>query len=236
LSHLPPAVPTTDVALKDFTLVAPASLSLAHGGGGGGTNSLIDPVMGHLPRREDNPIVPPQEPILQHPNLAIDSAIKVPADVKLPDNPELQHIGVATSQVVNLVSGGPGTHAGIGSGSNGGDGPGKDSGLGPGGDGGFGGEVYSPGTGGVSSPVITYSPTAEFSDEARRHKYEGVCIVSIIVDAHGNPIHLRVTRALGMGLDEKALEAVRNYRFKPAMKNGRPVASYVNVEINFHLF
>lgn len=236
VSHLPLAVPTADIALKNFTLVAPPSVSLAHGGGGGGANSLIDPTMGRLPRLAETPIAPPQQPMIEHPLLAVDPAIKIPVDAKLPDNPEMQQIGVTKSPIVSLASGGPGTHTGIGSGSNGGDGPGKDPGYGPGSKGGYGGDVYSPGAGGVSNPVAIYAPIAEFSDEARQHKYEGVCIVSLIVDAHGNPTNLRVTRALGMGLDEKALEAVQKYHFKPAMKNGRPVASYVNVEINFHLF
>jgi periplasmic protein TonB len=236
IPHLPLAIPASEIHLKDLSLIAPAGLSLTHGGGSGGTDSLIDPAAGHLPPRAANPIVPPQEPVIQHPLLAIDAAISVPAEVKLPDNPTLQHIGASTGPIVQLVSGGPGTQGGIGAGSDGGDGPGKGIGYGPGSDRGAGGEVYSPGTGGVSSPMILYSSLAEFSDEARRHKYEGVCIVSIIVDAHGNPTHLHVARALGMGLDEKAMEAVAKYRFKPAMKNGRPVASYVNVEINFHLY
>jgi TonB family protein len=80
------------------------------------------------------------------------------------------------------------------------------------------------------------SPEAEFSEEARRQKYQGICVVSIIVDAHGVPQSARVTRSLGMGLDEKALEAVRSYRFRPAVKDGKPVASYVSVEVNFRLY
>ena len=67
----------------------------------------------------------------------------------------------------------------------------------------------------------SFTPEAEFSDEARRAKYQGVCLISLIVDAQGNPQDPRVIRPLGMGLDEKALEAVRKYKFKPAMKDGR---------------
>jgi TonB family protein len=235
-SHLPAAIPTTEIHLKDFTLIAPASQSMAHGGGGGGSNALTDPAQGRLPERAVDPIVPPKQPVIDHPQLAVDAAIAVPAEVKLPDDPTLQHIGAPTSKVVTLDPGGQGKHGGIGSGSDGGDGPGKGPGYGPGSDGGFGGDTYSPGVGGVSYPVATFAPTAEFSDEARRHKYEGICVIAIVVDAHGNPTHLHVARSLGMGLDEKALEAVRRYHFKPAMKNGKPVASFVNVEINFHLF
>ena len=80
------------------------------------------------------------------------------------------------------------------------------------------------------------TPEAEFSDEARRNKYQGICVVFVIVDAHGYPRNPRVVQSLGMGLDEKALEAVQKYRFKPAMKDGKPVASMINVAVNFRLF
>ena len=86
----------------------------------------------------------------------------------------------------------------------------------------------------VSVPIFT--PEAEFSDEARRQKYQGVCMISLIVDAHGNPQSLRLVRRLGMGLDEKAMEAVLRYRFKPAKKDGKPVAVRMTVEVNFRLY
>jgi TonB family protein len=85
--------------------------------------------------------------------------------------------------------------------------------------------------------VPLFEPEAEFSDEARRAKYQGVCLVGLIVDAQGNPQNVHIVRTLGMGLDEKAMEAVRKYKFKPAMKDGKtPVAVYVNVEVNFRLY
>ena len=62
-----------------------------------------------------------------------------------------------------------------------------------------------------------------------------MCTIALIVDAHGMPQNPRVVRALGMGLDEKALEAVMRYKFKPAMKNGRPVAVAITVMVNFRL-
>ena len=89
----------------------------------------------------------------------------------------------------------------------------------------------------VSAPVPLFTPEAEFSDEARRAKYQGVCIVGLIVDAYGDPQKVHVVRSLGMGLNAKALEAVRKYRSKPAMKDGKtPVPVYVNVEVNFRLY
>jgi TonB family protein len=115
-------------------------------------------------------------------------------------------------------------------------GSGTGNGYGPGYGGGAGGGLYRVG-GGVSAPVPLNSVEAEFSDEARRAKYQGVCLISLIVDAQGNPQNPRVIRALGMGLDEKALEAVRKYKFKPAMKDGKtPVPVMITVEVNFRLY
>jgi len=64
----------------------------------------------------------------------------------------------------------------------------------------------------------------------------GVVTVSLIVDQHGLPQNVKVLRGVGMGLDEKAVEAVKTYRFKPATENGKPVAVYLNVEVNFEIF
>jgi TonB family protein len=77
---------------------------------------------------------------------------------------------------------------------------------------------------------------AKYSEEARREKIMGVCLISMIVDAKGKPQNPRVVRALGYGLDEKALEAVRKYHFKPAMKGKVPVPVMITVEVNFRLY
>ncbi len=94
--------------------------------------------------------------------------------------------------------------------------------------------VYHVGNG-VSFPVAISTAEAEFSDEARQAKYQGTCIISVIVDAEGKPRNLHVVRKLGMGLDAKAMEAVSQYRFKPAMKDGVPVPVSIMVEVNFRL-
>lgn len=208
----------------------------AHGGGGGGAHDLVDPMKGKLPKLEKVPITPPMVPVDEHPKLAIDPAINVQPDIKLPDNPMLPNIGVASSPNITLGSNGSGSGGGMGSGSGGGLGSGNGNGYGPGTGGNFGGGLYHVG-GGVSAPVPLNTPEPEFSDEARRAKYQGVCLISLIVDAQGNPQNPRVVRALGMGLDEKAMEAVRKYKFKPAMKDGRtPVPVMITVEINFRLY
>jgi TonB family protein len=188
-------------------------------------------MQGHLPRFLKTPLAPLQLPQLERPKLPIDPAIAV----DLPNNPTMPDIGVHASPNVTLFSQGPGAHGGVGIGTHGGLGPGDGIGLGPGEDGNFGGDVYTPG-GAVSSPIPIVTPEAEFSDEARRAKYQGVCIISVIIDTHGDPQNPRVIRALGMGLDEKALDAVRHYRFKPALKQGRPVPVRITVAVNFRLY
>ncbi|HEV2323463.1 MAG TPA: energy transducer TonB, partial [Terracidiphilus sp.] len=163
-------------------------------------------------------------------------AINVQQNIKLPDNPNLPTIGATNSPNVTIASAGQGDGAGIGTGSGGGLGPGNGNGFGPGTGGNAGGGVYHVG-GGISAPVPLNSVEAEFSDEARRAKYQGVCLIQMIVDAHGMPQDPRVVRPLGMGLDQKALEAVRKYRFKPAMKDGKtPVPVMITVEVNFRLY
>jgi TonB family protein len=236
IRKLPKEPSDRSIQISDFTLFAPPRDQNAGGGGGGGSNELSDPITGRTPKQEMTPLAPPHIPMLNNPRLPIDPAIAVPLEIKLPDNLALPNIGVRNSPNVKLDSNGPGTGAGIGIGANGGDGPGKGTGYGPGLDRGIGGLLYTAGVGGVSNPIPLVSPEAEFSDEARRNKYQGVCMISVIVDAHGYPQNPRVIRALGMGLDEKALEAVQKYRFKPAMKDGKPVAAMVTVMVNFRLY
>jgi bla regulator protein BlaR1 len=95
--------------------------------------------------------------------------------------------------------------------------------------------IYHVG-GDVSAPQLIFAPDPQYSEEAKRAKYQGVCVVSLIVDAQGNPQRVQVVRHLGKGLDQKAVEAVKQYRFKPAMLHGEPVAVQVNIEVNFRLF
>jgi len=89
--------------------------------------------------------------------------------------------------------------------------------------------------GGVSAPRVSYSPDPEYSDEARRAKYQGTCVLSLTVGPDGLPRDIRIARSLGMGLDEKAIEAVQQWRFQPALKDGKPVAVAINVEVQFRL-
>ncbi|MGD0730541.1 MAG: energy transducer TonB [Terracidiphilus sp.] len=226
----------TNIDVGTWQPKAPKAGTSNGGGGGGGDHSLVDPSKGHLPKIEKNPIVPPQVQTVDKPKIAMDAAINVQKNITLPDNPQLPLIGVKSSPNVTLASNGQGSGTGIGTGSGGGIGSGIGNGYGPGYGGGAGGGLYKIG-GGVSAPVPLFQPEAEFSDEARRAKYQGICLVGLIVDAQGNPQNIHVLRSLGMGLDEKAMEAVRKYKFKPAMKDGKtPVPVEVAIEVNFHLY
>jgi TonB family protein len=212
--HFADPVTNHPIHLSDFTLFAS---SRGQGGGSGGSNDSTPAIEGRPPRQEVMPLLPPQPPLLEHSQLQVDPAIAVSPEIKLPDSQSMPNIGVHRSPNVSLISNGPGGPAGLGNHRGTGDGPGDGPGYDAGKDGGFGDSVYRPGIGGVSNPVPLLTPEAEFSDEARRNKHQGICVVFVIVDAHGNPQNPRVVQSLGMGLDEKALEAVKRYRFKPAM-------------------
>ena len=90
--------------------------------------------------------------------------------------------------------------------------------------------------GSVTPPRVIYSPDPGYSDKAQKAHYQETCVLWLIVGADGHPRDIRVARAIGMGLDEKAIEAVRTWRFKPARKDGQPVAVQINVEVEFRLY
>ena len=221
------------VDITPFTPIAPKGPVMG-GGGGGGAHELVQAPKGRLPKFSQTPITPPMLAVNPHPKLAVEPTIKMPPNVVLPNN-NLPNLGDPRTNIVGPLSNGTGSGAGLGSGDGGGIGSGSGAGYGPGEGGGYGGGLYHVG-GGVSPPVLIYSVDAEFSDEARRAKYQGVSVVSLIVDAHGLPQRIRVVRKLGMGLDEKAVEAVKQYRFKPSVYQGHPVPVEITIEVNFHIY
>ena len=89
--------------------------------------------------------------------------------------------------------------------------------------------------GGVSAPSVLYKVDPEYSEEARKAKYSGTVLLSLVVDAQGKAQNIKVVRSLGLGLDEKAMEAVMKWKFKPGMKNGVAVAVLATIEVNFRL-
>ena len=89
--------------------------------------------------------------------------------------------------------------------------------------------------GGVSAPVATFQPDPEYSEEARKAKYQGEVWLTVIVGTDGRAHDIRVSRSLGLGLDEKAIESVKTWKFEPGKKDGVPVAVQISVEVAFHL-
>jgi protein TonB len=214
-------------------LPLPASRTRAGGGGGGGDRDKLAAPKGALPKLSKDQIVPPAIVIRNdHPKLAVDPSVVVPPQLKLPT---VGAIGDPLSKVLGTPSNGTGSGGGIGSGSGGGVGSGTGPGVGPGHGGGYGGGAYRVG-GGVSAPKVVYDPDPEYSEEARKAKYQGTVVLWLVVAPDGHPQQIRVQRSLGMGLDEKAMEAVRQWRFEPAKKDGQPVPVMINVEVNFRLY
>lgn len=87
----------------------------------------------------------------------------------------------------------------------------------------------------LSAPRVISSSPPTYSEEARKAKIEGDCIVSMVIDDKGNPNNLHVVSSLGMGLDERAIEAIKKWKFEPAFKDGKPVAAKLTVQVSFHL-
>ena len=215
--------------------VLPPSKSVSGGGGGGGDRDKLQASAGRLPKQSMQQFTPPMVVVRnQDPKLPIAPTIVVPPDIHL-QQPNLPDLGNPLSHLPSVPSNGTGSGGGIGSGSGGGVGSGEGPGFGPGHGGGTGGGAFHVG-GGVSAPKAIYAPDPEYSEEARKVKHMGTVVLWLIVGPDGKPRDIRVARTLGLGLDEKAMEAVKNWRFEPAYKDGKPVAVQINVEVNFHLY
>lgn len=208
------------------------------GGGGGGDRAKIFESKGHLPKVAPEQFTPPTVEIRnEKPKLAMEPTVVAPPNVKLPDNPNLPNLGnPMSSRVSGPVSNGPGVGGGIGSGTHGGVGSGTGPGFGPGQGGGFGGGVYRVGEIGVSAPVPKFVPDPDYSEEARKAKYQGTVTLYAIIGTDGKPRGLKIVHSLGMGLDEKAMEKVRTWVFEPGKKDGQAVAVAMNIVVDFHLY
>jgi protein TonB len=211
----------------------PPSINKSGGGGGGGDRDKMSESKGSLPRFAREQITPPAIVVRnEQPKLPAEPTIVgAPSLTVPPPSP----IGNPLSAILQPPSNGTGSGAGIGSGSGGGIGAGQGPGFGQGYGGGIGGGVYRVG-GGVSAPRAIYDPDPEYSEEARRAKFQGTVLLWIVVGPDGRPRDIRVLRSLGMGLDERAIEAVRQWKFEPSMRDGHPVAVQVNIEVSFRLY
>jgi TonB family protein len=202
-----------------------------HGGGGSGRSPT--PVSkGNLPKLAKRQFVPPMISHVENPKLVMDPTLIIPPDANIPkiNSPDL---GDPLSKS-GLASNGFGAGGGMGSGRGGGIGPGSGPGYGPGSGGGIGGGAYRIG-GGVSPPSILYKVEPEYSEEARKAKFQGTVLLFVVVDEKGLPRDIKILRPLGLGLDQKAVEAVEKWKFSPGKKDGKPVAVQAQIEVNFRL-
>jgi len=215
--------------------ILPPSASKAGGGGGGGNRDKLQASKGILPRFSREQLAPPAVVIHnEDPKLPVEPTVVMPPEIRLP-LPQTGPLGDPLSSILGRASNGIGSGGGIGSGSGGGVGSGRGPGVGPGWGGGIGGGAYRVG-GGVTAPRVIYAPDPEFSEEARKAKFQGRVVLLVIVGVDGRTHDIHVYRSLGMGLDEKAIEAIRGWRFEPGRKDGNAVAVQVNVEVDFRLY
>jgi protein TonB len=203
------------------------------GGGGGGDQDKMAASRGAAPRFAAEQLTPPAVVVRNEDP-------KLPAEPTLIGSPTMilspsDKYGDPMAAVLAPPSNGTGSGGGIGSGHGGGVGAGTGPGLGAGEGGGLGGGVYTVG-GGVSAPRPIFDPDPEYSDEARKAKFQGNVELFAVIGPDGRPRDLRVIRSLGMGLDQKALDAVWKWRFAPAMKDGHAVAVQVSIEVAFRLY
>jgi len=188
--------------------------------GGGGQRSPLPALKAELPKPAPRVFTPPLVTI-EHPALTMDPSLLAANDAW----------AAPTGAIGNPFGaigggGGLGSRGGIGNGVGGG--IGNDRGPS------FGADVYTVGNG-VSAPELVSKVEPEYSEEARKAKYSGSVLLSIIVNADGKAEEIRVVKSLGMGLDEKAVEAVQKWRFKPGRNKGVPVKVRAQVEVNFRL-
>jgi periplasmic protein TonB len=195
--------------------------------GGGGNKMKIPASHGVLPKQSpDWQLAAPSALILNEKPVLPEIPTIMGQDVRLA---QAGVLGDPASNVVGPPSNGPGSGGGIGDGCCGGVGDGYGSGHGV-------GRSMRPGEGGVTQPRPIYDPEPEYSDEARRIKLQGSVSLWMVVGLDGRAHNIRVQRSLGMGLDQKAIDAVNRWRFEPATLNGKPVAVEIAVEVNFRLY
>ncbi|HUA14529.1 MAG TPA: energy transducer TonB [Verrucomicrobiae bacterium] len=199
-------------------------------GGGGGNHEKLPASRGDLPKASlEVQLAPPTVRVPKEmPKLAAEETVMAAPSIRFPQSGQ---IGDPMSRFVGALSDGPGGPTGIGPGCCGGIGTSTGPWVGDGPPG-----IFPAGKMGVTIPLVIYSPEPSFSDEARKAKMQGTVLLLLVVGEDGRPYGIRVGQSLGMGLDEKATEAVSHWRFKPATLNGRPVATQIAVQVDFHLY
>jgi protein TonB len=209
------------LARRVVPLFAPRLAPKVKAEAGGGQRSPLPASRGQAPPRPVTRVfVPPMAVRLENPKLMVQQAI-----VDAPEITTTSEIGDPLGKL-GPPSGGPGGPFGIG----GGTGIGIRKGAGPG----TGGISYRA-LGITQEPKLLHSEEPEYSDEARIARQQGTVLLAIDVDVNGRVTNVRVMKSLGLGLDEKAKDAVLKWRFRPAMAGGRPVTAPAQVAVTFHL-
>jgi len=230
----PPAAPQSTVSYVTIDVGRYLPPVRSTGGGGGGAGDLTRASRGRLPRLAARQFTPPAVVVTNlHPVLAIEPTLVAPPDIALPAIP-LPNYGDPNG-VSGPLSGGRGTNGGIGDGRDGG--VGDRRGPGYGNDGDYGGVSGAGGSihGTITPPILLVKIEPEYSDDARRAKLQGTVLLSIEVDTRGEVHNISVKQSLGLGLDEKAMEAVSRWKFRPGTIDGKPAVIAALVEVNFRL-
>ncbi len=187
----------------------------------GGSNRTALPARhGAPPPKAHRTFIPPRVPL--------DSKLPMPITVAFASPTQIDPAAVG-DPMSRLLEGALGANGGIGIG---------DWAHGPGiGTGGSGppGISSNAAVRSVTAPVLIFQVEPEFSEEARKAKYQGMVLLAIDVDASGHPTNIRVLQGLGMGLDKKAIEAVSRWRFRPGLRDGKPVVTSATVQVSFRL-
>lgn len=219
---------TNMIDISPYVAKLPAGNNKAGGGGGANDHTMTPVNKGKLPKFKMTQFSAPLvKPINPNPKLAMDPSLLGPPDLKM-QSPNLPTFGDPLASAVS-DSLGHGNGTGIGSGTG--------AGLGPGEGGGTGGGQFRAGVNGVGMPTCFYAPDPQYSDEARKAKYQGIVVLEGVITLDGRVTQIRVVKSPGLGLGEKAVEAVRTWRCKPALgPSGRPVPTQVPIEVTFRLF
>jgi periplasmic protein TonB len=202
------------------------------GGGGGGNESPEPPRPAELPG-EEKITVPAAKPPDPTPEPQPEEPPELPAELTIP----AQTLAAASDTVPGAIGPPPAAPSDSrGSGTGSGAGPGRGSGLGPGTGGGVGGGVYQPGNG-VTLPVVIREVKPQYTAEAMRAKVQGTVWLECVVLPDGSVGPVEVVRSLdsSFGLDQEAVRAAKQWRFRPGMRFGEPVAVLVTIELTFTL-
>jgi len=216
------------------------------GGGGGGLVQKAPPpkalregrerLTSPLPiRREPKPIVPvPEPPKPPPPPLAAETLPAVVAPIITAPADTRNRVGVLQETAAENESHGPGKGGGAGSGTGTGLGEGDGSGVGPGSGGGTGGGPYRPGSG-IEPPRLLREVRADYTEDARQRGLSGDVVLEIVVRRDGSVGDVKILRGLASGLNDRAVQAVRQWRFAPARRLGTPVDVVVEVAVEFKI-